>query len=72
MWAADTAEPATWQRTVTDSTTESQGPGAVALYAYLSGSATGPGVVRADDVLGVRPSAGRARDQKAGQGIAGP
>ena len=55
VWAADGAEPATWQRTVTDSSAALQAPGAVSLYAFNSGSASAPAVVRFDDLTAVRP-----------------
>jgi len=57
VWVAGSTEPATWQRTVTDSTAALQVPGAVGFYGYLSGSATAAVTVRADDVTGIRPAA---------------
>lgn len=39
-WAAGQSEPATWQYTITDSTSALQGNGAVGLRAYLSSAAT--------------------------------
>ncbi|WP_457254095.1 PKD domain-containing protein [Pedococcus sp. P5_B7] len=40
VWKANTAEPTAWTTTTTDSTASLQSPGAVGLYAFLSGSAT--------------------------------
>ena len=57
VWEAGTTEPATWQRSVTDSTAALQAPGAVGVYGYLSGSATAAVTVRADDLTGIRPAA---------------
>ena len=57
VWEAGTTEPAAWQRSVTDSTAALQQPGAVGFYGYLSGSATAPATLRADDLTAVRPAA---------------
>ena len=57
VWPVGTTEPASWQRTATDSTASLQQPGAVGFYGYLSGSATAGVTVRADDVAGHRPAA---------------
>ena len=40
VWRSGTAEPAVWQMTTTDATASLQAPGAMGVYAYLSGSAT--------------------------------
>lgn len=50
VWPAGSAEPATWQRTGTDSSAALQAPGSVGLTGYVSGSATNaPFVVQATD-----------------------
>ncbi len=43
-WVGGQPEPATWNVTTTDATAALQGPGAVGLYSYLSGSANNPPV----------------------------
>jgi PKD repeat protein len=40
VWQSETPEPAGWTTTTTDTTASLQVPGAVGLYAFLSGSAT--------------------------------
>jgi PKD repeat protein len=40
VWPSGTAEPGAWTTTTTDATASLQNPGAVGLYAFLSGSAT--------------------------------
>ncbi|KQU65500.1 PKD domain-containing protein [Phycicoccus sp. Root101] len=40
VWRSGTAEPAAWTVSSTDATASLQSPGAVGVYAYLSGSAT--------------------------------
>ena len=40
VWETGTPEPATWQRSATDTSAALQGPGAVGFTSYLSGSAT--------------------------------
>ena len=51
VWAASSAEPAAWQVTRTDTTSGLQGPGAIGLVAYLSGSATNAPVMLSFDDL---------------------
>ncbi|MGY1779068.1 PKD domain-containing protein [Geodermatophilus sp. SYSU D01036] len=48
-WATGTAEPANWLLTTTDTTAALQRPGGLFVYAYTSGSATRPSVLRVDD-----------------------
>lgn len=51
VWAHGTAEPSTWQQSVTDATAGLQEPGGIGVYGYLSGSAsTTPIVIRFDDL----------------------
>ncbi|MCU1510024.1 MAG: cell surface protein [Glaciihabitans sp.] len=40
VWKAGTTEPATWQKTATDSTAGLQAAGRIGFYSYLSGSST--------------------------------
>jgi PKD repeat protein len=40
VWKAGSAEPATWQASITDATSGLQSAGSIGLYGYLSGSAT--------------------------------
>ena len=54
-WAAGAPEPTTWQRTATDGGAGLQGAGSIALWTYVSGSATSPALVRYDDLSAVRP-----------------
>ena len=55
VWELGTAEPTTWQRTVTDATAALQVPGSIGLTTYLSGSATNaPLTVLVDDLLATR------------------
>ncbi|WP_349899807.1 LamG-like jellyroll fold domain-containing protein [Parafrigoribacterium soli] len=55
IWSAAQAEPSGWLSSVTDSTSALQGPGSLALQAYLSGSATAPIVARFDDFVVMPP-----------------
>ena len=55
VWAAASTEPAAWQTTATDASAELQGPGTVALVAYLSGSSTNFPVSVSFDSLVARP-----------------
>jgi PKD repeat protein len=56
VWKGGTAEPTTWQRSVTDSTSTLQAPGALGLTLYLSGTSTStPLVVSFDDLTAVTP-----------------
>ncbi|MFD5277952.1 PKD domain-containing protein [Pseudarthrobacter sp. NPDC058362] len=56
VWELGTAEPAMWQRTVTDSTAVLQVPGSVGIMTYLSGSATNaPLTVLIDDLRAAAP-----------------
>lgn len=51
VWPHGTAEPSSWQRSVTDSTAGLQEAGSVGVYGYLSGSASvTPVVIRFDDL----------------------
>jgi PKD repeat protein len=51
VWAHGSAEPSTWQQSVTDSTAGLQESGGIGVYAYLSGSATvTPIMIRFDDL----------------------
>ena len=54
LWTGAQPEPATWNVTATDATAGLQGPGAVGLFSYLSGSATNPPVTIGIDNLDVR------------------
>ena len=54
LWSGAQPEPATWNVTATDATAALQGPGAVGLFSYLSGSATNPPVTVGIDNLDVR------------------
>lgn len=53
-WLTGSAEPSSWQVSTTDSTAALQGPGAVGLSFYLSGSATTAPVTVSVDDLSVR------------------
>ncbi|CAD5991104.1 conserved exported protein of unknown function [Agreia sp. COWG] len=53
IWPAGQAEPAAWQLTADDTTTQLQAPGAVALVTYLSGSSTNFPIAVSFDNLGV-------------------
>jgi hypothetical protein len=55
VWVEGTAEPATWVRTVTDSTSGLQTAGGVGYIAYQSGSATAVLTARFDDLTAVTP-----------------
>ncbi|MCU1569749.1 MAG: hypothetical protein JWR33_490 [Naasia sp.] len=56
MWPTGSAEPAAWQRSVTDSTAALQTTGSVGITTYLSGGVTnGPIQLRVDDLLAVHP-----------------
>lgn len=56
VWEIGTAEPSTWQRTVTDSTAALQVPGGLGIMTYLSGTATNaPVTVLVDDVRAAGP-----------------
>lgn len=56
IWKAGTAEPATWQRSVTDTTAALQTAGGVGLTTYLSGSANNaPITVLLDNVKATAP-----------------
>jgi PKD repeat protein len=55
VWLDGTAEPSTWQQSVTDSTTGLQAAGSVGLLAYVSSSATAPAVLHFDNFAAVRP-----------------
>lgn len=51
VWKAGTEEPTTWARTLTDATPDLQGPGAVRVRSYLSGSSTNAPVVTSFSAL---------------------
>ena len=53
-WADGSAEPATWQLTLTDATAALQAPGTVGLRTFLSGTATNAPVVMTFDDFTVR------------------
>jgi PKD repeat protein len=56
VWESGSTEPSTWQRSVTDTSAALQGPGAVGLATYLSGSATNaPVTVLVDNLQAVTP-----------------
>ncbi|WP_165478292.1 PKD domain-containing protein [Arthrobacter sp. S39] len=56
VWELGTAEPSSWQRTVTDSTAALQAAGSIGVMTYLSGSATNaPITVLLDDVRAAAP-----------------
>lgn len=56
VWELGTAEPTTWQRSVTDSTAALQVSGSLGIMTYLSGSATNaPVTVLLDDVRAAAP-----------------
>jgi hypothetical protein len=55
VWKAGTNEPTAWTLTATDGTAALQAPGAVGLYAYLSGSTTNGPVGYGVDDLWVGP-----------------
>jgi hypothetical protein len=56
LWRSGTTEPSAWNVTATDSTAALQGPGAIYLGSYLSGSASNaPITVRWDNVLATAP-----------------
>ena len=56
VWKQGAAEPATWQRTVTDATAGFQVAGAIGIQSYLSSSATNaPLVISVDDLTAGRP-----------------
>jgi hypothetical protein len=51
IWRATSTEPASWQATMTDSTTVLQGAGGVGLVSYLSGgTANAPVTISWDDI----------------------
>lgn len=54
VWPASGNEPTDWLVAATDNTAGYQVAGSVGVYAYLSGSATAPVVVRYDDFVAVR------------------
>lgn len=52
VWKVGTVEPATWQRSVTDTTAGLQASGSVGLFGYHSSSATNaPNTVRLDELV---------------------
>ncbi|MBA3527796.1 MAG: hypothetical protein H0T91_00480 [Propionibacteriaceae bacterium] len=53
VWKSGTAEPADWQRSVTDSTAGQQTSGSIGVSAYLSSSATNSPVTLKIDELTV-------------------
>ena len=56
VWKSGTPEPTAWQVTATDSTSNLQAPGSVALSPYLSGAATNaPITVRVDSLVVTAP-----------------
>ena len=56
IWKVGTAEPANWQRSVTDTTAALQAAGGIGLTTYLSGSANNaPITVLLDDVKATAP-----------------
>ncbi len=56
LWKTGTTEPASWQRTITDSTASLQANGAIAISSYLSSSVTnGPVTLRIDNLLVTAP-----------------
>ncbi|MCU1442059.1 MAG: hypothetical protein JWQ59_209 [Cryobacterium sp.] len=56
VWKVGTAEPTTWQRSVTDSTSTLQAPGGLGLTMYVSSTSTGtPLVMSFDDLTAVTP-----------------
>ena len=56
VWPSGTAEPGGWTTTTTDATAALQAPGAVGVYAYLSGSATnGPITIGLPSFLATAP-----------------
>ncbi|MDQ1730827.1 MAG: trimeric autotransporter adhesin [Pseudonocardiales bacterium] len=57
IWAAGTAEPASWFATATDTTAVLQGPGSLALTAYLSSGSTSAPVVIGFGNLSAKPAA---------------
>jgi PKD repeat protein len=57
VWPAGATEPAAWQTTGTDTFAALQGPGAVGLTNYLSGSVTNAPVVVRMTALSARPTA---------------
>jgi PKD repeat protein len=54
LWSAATAEPVAWALTASDTTPTLQGPGAVGIITYLSGSATNAPVTAMFDDLKVQ------------------
>lgn len=54
IWLEGTAEPDTWQQTVTDSTVGLDSAGGVGLLTYISGSATQAAVLHFDDFTATR------------------
>lgn len=55
-WLDGTTEPATWQRSATDSTPELQGGGGLAITGYLSGGvANAPVTMSVDDLSATKP-----------------
>jgi hypothetical protein len=57
VWKVGAVEPTDWTTSITDSSASLQGPGAVGLAAYLSGSATNAPVVASfDDFSAGRPT----------------
>ena len=56
VWRVGTAEPATWNLSVTDATANLQAAGSPGFSSYLSSSATNaPIVMSLDDLLVIRP-----------------
>jgi hypothetical protein len=56
VWKVGTPEPATWQRTITDSTAGLQGSGAVGISPFLSGATTNsPITVQLDELTVTAP-----------------
>ncbi len=56
VWATGSGEPATWTRSVSDSTAVLQAPGRLGLGTYLSGSATNAPVLGLFDELSASPT----------------
>ncbi|GAA1448615.1 PKD domain-containing protein [Leifsonia poae] len=55
-WLTGTAEPTTWQRSISDATPELQGPGGLGITGYLSGGvANAPLSLSVDDLTAVTP-----------------
>ncbi|MFF1571690.1 PKD domain-containing protein [Leifsonia sp. NPDC058292] len=56
VWPGGSPEPTAWQRSITDSTPELQGPGGLGLTGYLSGGvANSPVTLTVDDLTATAP-----------------